>query len=247
MKLLAENIDETNINQTIADLIAKHDPSLMLVGGGLLQQRHSHQGPADLGTTRTGRRRVDTEATNHRVSHDWHKILVDQKVSYLLGRPPVISAEDEQFAEQLNVPPGRDLGRPLQELAKNASNKGVEWLMPFIDAAGNFRYIIIPAEQCMSRTDYEETRRHAGNPACGRWRDEDPGGVVDLDVSTTSDGGRGVMISSQRRPFFLNGTPMGWGPGPVRRVANNEERFADLKYYKEQIDVYDIIVSDLAK
>ena len=32
MKLLAENIDETNLNQTIADLIAKHDPSLMLVG-----------------------------------------------------------------------------------------------------------------------------------------------------------------------------------------------------------------------
>ena len=32
MKLLAENINETGLSQTIGDLIAKHDPSLMLVG-----------------------------------------------------------------------------------------------------------------------------------------------------------------------------------------------------------------------
>lgn len=157
MKLLAENIDETNINQTIADLIAKHDPSLMLVGVDYYNNDTRIKG-RQIWYYEDGQKRVDKEATNHRVSHNWHKILVDQKVAYLLGRPPLISAEDEQFAKHLNALLDETWDDRLQELAKNASNKGVEWLMPFVDGVGNFRYIIIPAEQCIPvyETDYEE-------------------------------------------------------------------------------------------
>ena len=156
MKLLAENIDETNINQTIADLIAKHDPSLMLVGVDYYNN-DTHIKDRQIWYYEDGQKKVDTEATNHRVSHNWHKILVDQKVAYLLGRPPLISAEDKQFARHLNALLDETWADRLQELAKNASNKGVEWLMPFIDAAGSFRHIIVPAEQCVPiyETGYE--------------------------------------------------------------------------------------------
>ncbi len=39
---------------------------------------------------------------------------------------------------------------------------------------------------------------------------------------------------------------MGWGRVPFIEFANNEERYGDLRYYKELIDVYDLVVSDLA-
>jgi SPP1 family phage portal protein len=251
MKLLAENIDETNINQTIADLIAKHDPSLMLVGVDYYNN-DTHIKGRQIWYYEDGQKKVDTEATNHRVSHDWHKLLVDQKVAYLLGRPPVVTAEDEQFAEQLNVLLDETWDDRLQELAKNASNKGVEWLMPFIDAAGNFRYIIIPAEQCIPvyETDYEEELvamlRYYPAVVAGETKTRAEWWTAE-GVSTYIETEAGVYaLESEDGHFFLNGTPMGWGRVPFVEFANNEERFADLKYYKELIDVYDLVISDLA-
>ena len=251
MKLLAENIDETNLNQTIADLIAKHDPSLMLVGVDYYNN-DTHIKDRQIWYYEDGQKKVDTEATNHRVSHNWHKILVDQKVSYLLGRPPLISAEDEQFAKHLNALLDETWDDRLQELAKNASNKGVEWLMPFIDAAGNFRYIIIPAEQCIPiyETDYEEELvamlRYYLAVVGGETKTRAEWWTAES-VSTYIETKPGVYdLESEDGHFLMNGVPMGWGRVPFVEFANNEERFADLKYYKEQIDVYDIVVSDLA-
>ncbi len=251
MKLLAENIDETNINQTIADLIAKHDPSLMLVGVDYYNN-DTHIKDRQIWYYEDGQKKIDTEATNHRVSHNWHKILVDQKVAYLLGRPPLISAEDEQFAKHLNALLDETWDDRLQELAKNASNKGTEWLMPFIDGVGNFRYIIVPAEQCIPiyETDYEEELvamlRYYPAVVGGETKTRAEWWTAE-GVSTYTETEAGVYkLESEDGHFFLNGTPMGWGRVPFVEFPNNIERFADLKYYKEQIDVYDIVVSDLA-
>lgn len=251
MKLLAENIDTGDISRTIASLITKRDPSLMLVGVDYYNN-DTHIKGRQIWYYEDGQKKVDTGATNHRVSHDWHKLLVDQKVAYLLGRPPVISAEDEQFAEQLNVLLDETWDDRLQELAKNASNKGVEWLMPFIDAAGNFRYIIIPAEQCIPvyETDYEEELvamlRYYPAVVGGETKTRAEWWTAE-GVSTYIETEAGVYaLESEDGHFFLNGTPMGWGRVPFVEFANNEERFADLKYYKELIDVYDLVISDLA-
>jgi len=251
MKLLAENIDETNINQTIADLIAKHDPSLMLVGVDYYNN-DTHIKDRQIWYYEDGQKKVDTEATNHRVSHNWHKILVDQKVAYLLGRPPLISAEDKQFARHLNALLDETWADRLQELAKNASNKGVEWLMPFIDAAGSFRHIIVPAEQCVPiyETDYEEELvamlRYYPAVVGGETKTRAEWWTAE-GVSTYIETEAGVYeLESEDGHFLMNETPMGWGRVPFVEFPNNTDRFADLKYYKEQIDVYDIIVSDLA-
>jgi len=251
MKLLEENIDASDIGRTIATLIAKHDPTLMLVGVDYYNN-DTHIKDRQIWYYEEGQKKIDTEATNHRVSHGWHKLLVDQKVSYLLGRPPVLSADDEQFAEQLNILLDETWDDRLQELAKNASNKGVEWLMPFIDAAGNFRYIIIPSEQCIPifETDYEEEL-----VAMLRYYPAVVGGETKIraewwtaeGVSTYIETEAGIYaLESEDGHFLLNGIPMGWGRVPFVEFANNEERFADLKYYKELIDVYDLVISDLA-
>ena len=243
MKLLAENIDETNINQTIADLIAKHDPSLMLVGVDYYNN-DTHIKDRQIWYYEDGQKKVDTEATNHQVSHNWHKVLVDQKVAYLLGRPPIISAEDEQFAEHLNALLDETWDDRLQELAKNASNSRTA--MPFIDAAGisGTSSRRNSASRSLRQTT-RRTRRHVGTTRRCR-RGDDPRSGDRRRLGPTSRRSAGLYLESEDGHFFLNGTPMGWGRVPFVEFANNEERFADLKYYKEQIDVYDIIVSDLA-
>ena len=118
--------------------------------------------------------------------------------------------------------------------------------------AGNFRYIIVPAEQCIPiyETDYEEELvamlRYYPAVVGGETKTRAEWWTAE-GVSTYIEAEAGVYkLESEDGHFLMNGTPMGWGRVPFVEFANNEDRFADLKYYKEQIDVYDIIVSDLA-
>ena len=46
----------------------------------------------------------------------------------------------------------------MQELLKNASNKGKEWLHPFVDEEGNFDYLRIPAEEVIPIYDSTKKR-----------------------------------------------------------------------------------------
>ena len=105
-----------------------------------------------------GNRQIDHEAINHRIPHNWHKLLVDQKVSYLLGKPVVIDAVPDAYATLLNDWLDEEFDDKLQEIGKNASNKGVEYLHPYINPEGEFKFVIIPAEQCIPiyDTDYQE-------------------------------------------------------------------------------------------
>src|SRR5699024_8227808 len=94
-----------------------------------------------------GVRVVDETKPNNRIPNGYHKLLVDQKVSYMVGKPIDFSSEDESLLEHVNESMGEKWDDIAAELVKGASNKGIEWLHPFIDEDGTFDYIIIPAEQ----------------------------------------------------------------------------------------------------
>ena len=252
MKILAESIDTTDMSRTITTLIAGHDVASLLIGAKYyhndadIKDRH-------IWFYEDGQRKIDTEATNHRVANNWHKVLVDQKVSYLLGQPPILSADDDRFSEHLNALLDEAWDDRLQELAKNASNKGTEWLHLFIDEPGNFRYIIVPAEQCVPiyETDYEEDL--AG--MLRYYPTATPGGETRTRAEWWTPSGVATYIETEEGPYRLEKTEGhfevnrswgSWGKVPFVEFPNNEERYSDLKYYKEVVDVYDIVVSDLA-
>ncbi|MDD4693832.1 MAG: phage portal protein, partial [Firmicutes bacterium] len=80
--------------------------------------------------------------------HNWHKLLVDQKVSYLVGKPIVFQCEEQkEYEDRLNLILGEEWDDTLTELAKNSSNKGSEWLHVYINEDGKFKFIILPAEE----------------------------------------------------------------------------------------------------
>lgn len=205
-----------------------------------------------------GQRQIDETATNHRVPHNWHKILVDQKVGYLCGKPVVINAEPDEYADLINVYFDEEWDDRLQEIAKNVSNKGVEWLHPYIDAEGNFDYINIPAEQCIPIYDTEYQKelvaliRYYPFWVNGRETIRAEWWTPEF-VTFYIQGGNGqfVMEAAEdgKNPdshFYYNEKGYGWGRVPFVPFKNNEEQLGDLQAYKKLLDVYDYINSDMA-
>ena len=203
-----------------------------------------------------GRKMLDPDAVNERIPHNWHKLLVDQKVSYLLGKPPVVNANPDDYAEVLNEWLDEDFDDKLQELGKNSSNKGAEYLHPYIDEDGSFKYVVIPREQSIPIYDQHYQEEIVGfirfypvwvndkeRIRAEWWTKED------VTYYIQQDSGIYELEDLDRNPdshFYYNGNGYGWGKVPFVGFANNEEKYSDLKYYKEIIDIYDLVVSDMA-
>lgn len=86
----------------------------------------------------------DPYKANHKLPAGYFKILVDQKVNYLLGKP--ITLESEQV-DELEEHLGRKFQTTLLQAGKEASKKVVAWTHPYIDDRGEFKLMNIPSEQ----------------------------------------------------------------------------------------------------
>lgn len=102
----------------------------------------------------TVRRFENPNRSNHHNVHAFHKVLVDQKVSYLVGREPTISVMGAESDESLKVyedmvcnAADEAFDEMLQDLVRGASNKGYEVLHFYYDETGELKYCIVPAEE----------------------------------------------------------------------------------------------------
>ncbi|NLI90185.1 MAG: phage portal protein [Epulopiscium sp.] len=254
-----ELLNESTVTDSyiIQDLIKGHDTSQMIQGekyyyneNDILERKQYYY--------RNGTKTVDETKANNRIPHNYHKLLVDQKVGYLVGKAPVMQAEEqEEYENRLNLILGEEWHDSLNELTTNSSNKGTEWLHVYINHEGLFKFIIIPAEEVIPIYDtslqenLEGIIRYYLMEVNGEerirvewWtRDkvtfylENDKGDFDLDTS------------EERNPdyhFYYNDKGYGWGKVPFIEFPNNEKRVSDLKFYKELIDNYDMNVSDLS-
>ncbi|CAM3730452.1 phage portal protein [Mesobacillus zeae] len=201
---------------------------------------------------------VDNEKTNNKIPHGWHKLLVDQKAAYLVGQPINFSADDEKLTEFINEYLGEKWDDTANELVVAASNKGKEWLHPFIDEDGEFDFMQIPAEQCIPvyadkrnrKLAYmiryyphvlvdEETIRVELSDDKQVWFYVKSNGEYIPDPS--------VEENPQSHFYYGAGKNMkgyGWGRVPFIKFRNNEQEKGDLAYYKQSIDSFDKRVSD---
>ncbi|WP_367386953.1 phage portal protein [Bacillus vallismortis] len=205
-----------------------------------------------------GVRKIDTEKPNNRISHSWHKLLVQQKVQYLVGKPITFNADDSKFLQLVNDFVNEDFDDCIQELLKNASNKGREWLHPFVDEEGEFDFIRIPAEEVIPV--YDTTKKRKLLYAI-RYYD-----VKNIDDEFT----RKVELYTDEQIFYYveyngalvqdfayennpeshfydkQGNGYGWGKVPMIEFKNNEEGVSDLIFYKDLIDAYNGNISNNA-
>lgn len=247
----------TQHERMIKALIDEHDTSKMTEGVRYYENENDITKRKQYAVI-DGVKVEDPEKANNRIPHGWHKLLVDQKAAYLVGQPINFSADDKKLTEFINEYLGEKWDDTANELVVAASNKGKEWLHPFIDEEGEFDFMQIPAEQCIpvyadkrqKKLAYmiryyphvlvdEETIR------VELWDDKqtwyyvktENGYIPDPSVEKNPDSHFEYGVSKD-----MNG--YGWGRVPFIKFRNNEQEKGDLAYYKQLIDAFDKRVSD---
>lgn len=76
---------------------------------------------------------------NNRVVNNIYKMLVDQKVNYLLGRPISIRCGDKAVSEKLKKVFNREFFRTLKNIGEDALNCGIGWLYVCFDENGELK------------------------------------------------------------------------------------------------------------
>lgn len=199
-----------------------------------------------------GKKVVDETKSNNRLAHNFYGLLVKQKVGYVLGKPMNFKTTNPALNEFLNDFLGDKWNMTAQELLKNASNKGDEWLYCYIDEDGELDYTVCPTEQIIPLWNngfktklegvirYFDTKNLRGDEATHvqLWTDKD--------VTYFLVGSEGVHIQGQKPHFEINGVGYGFGVIPFVQFKNNEEQTTDLSLVKELIDNYDKVTSGLA-
>jgi SPP1 family phage portal protein len=81
---------------------------------------------------------------NNKLASGYLKILIDQKVNYLLGNDMAIKTNDDDSFQEIV---GDGFQKDVKRLGKEASKKAKSWAQIYIDEEGEFGYKRIPAEQ----------------------------------------------------------------------------------------------------
>lgn len=85
--------------------------------------------------------KVDPLKPDERLITNFHANLVDQKVSYLVGKPIEFKYTDNNVIEQINLALGSRFDDKLHSVLTHASNKGIEWIHPYIDEEGELKFL----------------------------------------------------------------------------------------------------------
>lgn len=92
--------------------------------------------------------------SNSHTVNGFHRVLVDQKTAYILGKPPVITVKEtvgdekkRRFQKLVDEAVDENFCEVLQQLVIGASNKGFETLHFYYDDEGELKYCIVPAQE----------------------------------------------------------------------------------------------------
>lgn len=178
-----------------------------------------------------------------------------------------------ELLDHINELLGEDWDDTANELVKGAANKGVEWLHVYIDEEGQFRYMVVDARQIIG---IWETSKQQNLQALIRyytvyingderiraeyWTPEDVTYYITDDdgifmAETIEDyAGDNVAVHTKGHFYVVKEfgdteeerLPNGWGRVPFIPFKNNEEMLPDLNDYKQLVDDYNKVRSDLS-
>lgn len=190
------------------------------------------------------------------------KNAVDEKIGYFLGTPPTITSSNEKLQELAVETLNEDFDDLINDIGIEASNKGVAWLHIYIDNEGEFRYMLIPAEQIiplwadMAHTKLDALIRYyyvdtyiglelKKIKKVEYWTKDnvmyyiegEEGLIADIEANETAE---------SVGHYNIDGSEQGWGNIPFIPFKNNSYELPDLYFVKDIVDQYDLITSDNA-
>ncbi|WP_029503972.1 phage portal protein [Lachnoclostridium phytofermentans] len=210
---------------------------------------------------------VDETKVNEKLSHGFMHNLVDDKVNYLLTKPYTMTCEDKAYLENVKNVLGKRFQKRIAKLGTEASNKGTGWLYVYISSDGEFKTLMIPAEQCIPEwtdNDHEEleclirvydVEVYEGKEKKVKSKVEyyTPEGVTyyEKDENQLMIDAEMYLDVDDNQPnelghFKVDDKYESWGKVPFVPFKNNDFEMPDLKFVKSLIDNYDLTRSDVS-
>ena len=98
---------------------------------------------------------TDYSKSNRYITNNFHKLLVDQKASYIVGNAVVLEVinkkladnEEDDSLDRVNDLLGEQFEDILNDWVIGTSNKGMEAVFVYVDEKGQFQYEIVPSEE----------------------------------------------------------------------------------------------------
>ncbi len=212
--------------------------------------------------------------SNAKTVNGFHRVLVDQKVSYLLGKAPVITVKqgyDDRkrgdFQRFVDEKVDEEFCEVLQNLVTGASNKGFETIHFYYDEMGGLKYCIVPAEEVIPIYDsvyedelvqliryYDTVVIKNGERFIRKkveWWTKD-----DVTYYVENEDRQFELLTGGYNPAphwwsvdFLDGMEKkrvahSWGRVPFIMLKNNAKCTTDLEGIKGLIDAYDLLSSE---
>ena len=214
-------------------------------------------------------RRITKKVNGHQVEESWrannklahakYKNQVDEKIAYLLSKPVTYKTSedsDSSYADKIKDILGKYFQYQLTQLGYEASNKGIGWLQVYVDAEGNLKTMVIPAEQCIP---YWKDKTHTELDTMIRvydttvWEYSTEKTVTNVEVWTEDSvafyrlEGKLLIYDYDRSmdaggpvSHYRNGDVwQSWGMVPFIPFKNNQIEMPDIKFVKSLIDGYD--------
>jgi len=187
---------------------------------------------------------------NHKYPSGFFKIIVDQKVQYLLGN----GVKGEELAIQALDEATNGLYQFLIKCGTTASQKGRQWVYMYVEG-GKLKYTRVAPEQVMPTYKHGKLESVTYFYEEGELKVAEVWTADDVKKYTKRQSDGDYAFDSQMAHYKsinkFNGEPVSvvdnfFGIIPFIPLNNNEYQLSDLKNIKALIDIYDIIASDFA-
>lgn len=221
---------------------------------GIIGERY-YRVENDIITLKTGNEELNK--ADERLAHSTYRNLVDEKVSFLFAKEPVISignmadSELEQVSIIRNLL-GKGFQNKLIQLGVDASNKIVGWLQPYIDGEGNLKWHIHDALyvhpvwidkqerelEYVIVVFYEE-----------KWNQKDKTFDLIKHININTAEGIYSYFENDKKElqsigftgyFTIEGEQYNWGRVPFIPFYNTRDEISDIQLIKTLIDAYDL-------
>lgn len=190
-----------------------------------------------------------------KLSHPTYKNIIDEKIGFLFSKDVSIYTKNDKTTELIISHLGEDINYDLESLGLEASNKGIAWLHPFINAQGEFKLFIPSSEQIIpgwtdsTHTELNYVIRYYDDKVFRFNRFET---ITNVEFWTKDEVTyyrleNGRLINKKVEGHFnANGQVSGWGVVPWIPFKNNRKEMPDIKAIKSLIDDYDLSRSEVS-
>lgn len=192
---------------------------------------------------------------DNRVSHNFHQLITDEKVSYMFTNPVLFDVQDKNTNKQITETLGDDFKSESAYLCTNATNNKVSWLHYWIED-NRFQYAVVETEQCKPVFDGKLKKKLIGFYRYYEVVEEDE--RYNIKPYVIFEFWDNKHCEKYKFKGNLSGTGLTYMPEtyeefehdlgevPFIEFKNNRNMISDLYKYKDQIDIYDKVMSGYA-